>query len=110
MLTVGFSISKHYSNGELFSFSFFGHPKSCCSVPCDCCHEVTDHYQLQADYTAGLQQDTPQAKQIDIFTTPISFIIPAIADVYREHSPLEYCEIPPPKLKAPLADFQSYLL
>jgi hypothetical protein len=71
---------------------------------------VTDHYQLQADYTAGLEQDTPQAAQIDIFAAPVNFIIPAIADVYCDQSFFEYCEIPPPKLKDPLSSFQSFLL
>ncbi|MCF8235669.1 MAG: hypothetical protein K9G67_12220 [Bacteroidales bacterium] len=48
--TIGVTVNKHYSGGELYSVSLFGEADSCCEIPCDCCHEESETHQLKADY------------------------------------------------------------
>ena len=51
LLTVGVTISKHYSNGKLFSTALYGPAESCCEGECDCCAEETEFYRFSVEYT-----------------------------------------------------------
>ena len=48
--TIGITVNKHYSGGELYSVALFGEADSCCEIPCDCCQEESETHQLKADY------------------------------------------------------------
>ena len=48
--TVGITINKHYSGGELFSTSLFSAAESCCEEPCECCDDKTEVFRLTAQY------------------------------------------------------------
>lgn len=49
-LSIGIIVNKHYSAGELYSIALLGEPESCCDMPCDCCDDESDLYQLTGDY------------------------------------------------------------
>ena len=48
--TIGITVNKHYSGGELYSVALFGEADSCCEVPCDCCHEESETHQLKENF------------------------------------------------------------
>ena len=56
VLTVGITINKHYSGGELFSFALYGESDSCCDEPCDCCDDESEVIQFTADYLFSINQ------------------------------------------------------
>ncbi len=48
--TMGVTINRHYSGGELFSTSLFAEPESCCAAKCDCCHEESQVIKVEDDF------------------------------------------------------------
>lgn len=66
IFTIGITISKHYSKGELFSVALFGDAESCCENPCDCCSDETETYQLDVDYLQ-VYFDYNEIRKIDLF-------------------------------------------
>lgn len=48
--TIGITINKHYSGGELFSYALFGEADSCCEVNCECCEEESTTIKVEDDF------------------------------------------------------------
>lgn len=61
--TIGITVSKHYSNSELFSVAFWTNADSCCEIPCDCCSDETSYLYLDSDY---LQTSTIEIKKAQV--------------------------------------------
>ena len=107
ILTVGVTLNKHYSNGDLFSIALFGEAESCCEVPCDCCDEETEVIQFVADYISSDSNVDSDKKAIELFSA-IDFNV-LNTDVTVKHSSLiaSYTDLPPPKTKPSLSQIQS---
>lgn len=110
-LSVGIIVNKHYSAGELYSIALFGEPESCCDMPCDCCDDESDFYQLSGDYifpnnifeVAGLEVT-------NLIVRDEEHTYPAIKlDEYRAREFRKDIH-PPRKVNDFLSELQSYLL
>ena len=53
--TAGITVSRHYCGGNLSSVSIMTEPVSCCDME-GCCHNETQTYQIDDDFTATLLQ------------------------------------------------------
>ncbi len=109
-LTVGVNITKHYSGGELFSISLIGDAKSCCEIPCDCCSDESDLYQLKADYIFSNYHFESDVETVDLFQFYSSIIDIVTIDRIKNSNYLVFTDIPPPESKDYLSKIQSYLL
>jgi hypothetical protein len=112
VLTVGASVSRHYSGGELFSIALYGEADSCCEVPDDCCDDETDLIQFSADYVITSSSSIDhQDISINLFTD-YSFIgilnVFGTDEITRIIYPSDHH--PPRETDAFLAQIQSYLL
>jgi hypothetical protein len=107
--TVGFTIHKHYSRGELYSYSVFTSPESCCEGVCNCCDEVSETFQLRLDYTANLDQVQLKVPEITHFT---AFAVEPVRDCIERVVAGHYFDqdLPPPDLPATLSLLQTFLL
>ncbi|MDZ7742486.1 MAG: hypothetical protein U5Q03_12240 [Bacteroidota bacterium] len=48
--TIGVTINKHFSDGELYSVALFTDADSCCAVDCNCCHEESETHQVKDEF------------------------------------------------------------
>ncbi|MCF8229040.1 MAG: hypothetical protein K9G58_13315 [Bacteroidales bacterium] len=48
--TIGITIHKHYSHGELYSVALFGNADPCCEMDCGCCYEESETYRLTEEF------------------------------------------------------------
>ena len=110
ILTVGVSLSKHYSNGDLFSIAFFGEAESCCEVPCDCCAEETEVIQFDKDYIGSPTHFNTEQVVIDLFSADDFLVLSIEAFHQQPRKVTYYSNLPPPKLKSTLSEIQSFLL
>ena len=111
VLSVGVIVNKHYSGGELFSVALFGEPESCCEMPCDCCDNETELYQLTGDYI--FSYCLFEVADLEV----LSFILnneefTSSAEILCEYCSVEYRKYihPPRKVNHFLSEIQSYLL
>ncbi len=112
VLTVGASISRHYSGGELYSFAIDGEADSCCEVPADCCDDETDLIQFSAEYVLSPTTNVDHGEiSIDLFADYSFIELLNVFDV-DEYTRIVY----PPDLHPPretstyLSQIQAYLL
>jgi len=111
ILTIGISINKHFSGGELYSFALFGEAKSCCDSPCHCCNDETIVIQFSADYLFTTDNDL----QVKTSITELFWdIFPKLECVHVEAQDFlnDYIlvGIPPPGINKLLAQKQNFLL
>ncbi|PSK82367.1 HYC_CC_PP family protein [Prolixibacter denitrificans] len=84
--TIGVTINKHYSNGQLFDVSVYTAAQSCCSPGhhMDGCHDTHEHYQVVNDFLASNFDNDFQAPVMN-FIAPVmvvpAFELPVIAEV-----------------------------
>lgn len=50
VVTMGVTINKHYSGGNLYSISLFFEAESCCERDCDCCSDESQTYKIDDDF------------------------------------------------------------
>lgn len=50
VVTMGITINKHYSGGNLYSISLFFEVESCCERDCDCCYDESHTYKIDDDF------------------------------------------------------------
>ena len=108
-ITVGITVNKHYSGGELFSFAIFGEPESCCADVCNCCDEETETIQFQADYTFSIDTFTPVQVELELFAIAIPLINLEATPVFAA-SRLTDQDLPPPAKQPAFSFIQSFLL
>lgn len=109
VVTLGFTINKHYSGGELFSIAIYSEPESCCADVCNCCDEESETIQFLVDFTFSLDNFDSTPVEIEIFTVALSIAISEPEAVFA-NSELFYQDLPPPDELTALSYFQSYLL
>jgi hypothetical protein len=112
VLTVGISISRHYSGGELYSFALYGEADSCCEIPSDCCDNELDVIQFTADYvfSSSTEQDNTNIA-IDLFADSSIHLlqqVKGVDEVVRLVYPIDFH--PPRETTSYLSQIQSYRL
>ena len=110
VLTVGVHITKHFSDGDLYSISLFGDAKSCCELPCNCCSDESDLYQLHADYIFSNSHFESDVESIDLFQFYTSIIDVITIDRVNNINYFVFTDIPPPESKDYLSKIQTFLL
>lgn len=112
VLTVGTSISRHYSGDELYSIALYGEADSCCEVPSECCDDETDVIQFIADYVFSISTSLDHNETvIDLFADYAINILPQLDnmdDIVRIYYPID--SHPPRETGTYLSEIQSYLL
>ena len=112
VITVGVSISRHYSGGELYSIAFFGEADSCCEVPMDCCDDESDVIQFTVDYLNTPQEGLDHGEIILDLISDVSsselFSHENKKEITRAIHPRD--AHPPPDQATYLAEIQAYLL
>lgn len=109
VITLGFTINKHYSGGELFSFAIFGEPESCCADVCNCCDEETQTIQFHADYVFSIANFNHDQVELELFAVALPLSNVEIASVVS-HTTLSDQDLPPPGKQSTLSLIQAYLL
>ena len=110
VLTIGVHITKHFSDGDLYSISLFGDAKSCCEMPCDCCSDESDLYQLKADYIFSNYHFKSSFEIVDLLQFHSSIIDFITVDKDNKTNYFAFTDIPPPESKDFLSKIQTYLL
>ncbi len=64
--TMGLVISKHYCGDSFVSISFFTEGESCCKMG-GCCHNETDFYQVDEDFSITTFLEIPDASEFNLF-------------------------------------------
>ena len=112
VITVGVSISRHYSGDELYSIALYGEADSCCEVPMDCCDDESDVIQFRVDYLNTPQESLDHQEIIlDLFSDIYSLELLSYdndEDILRVIYPLD--AHPPREQATYLAETQAYLL
>ena len=109
LVTLGFTINKHYSSGELFSFALFAEPESCCADICSCCEEETVTVQFLADYLVSVESFEEATIELELFPIeqPLEIAKPESVLVSNE---ITDQDLPPPDNQTKLSFYQTYLL
>ena len=107
-ITLGFTVNKHYSGGELFSFALFGEPESCCDDVCDCCDEESETIQFLADYMFSVDKSDDLSSEVVLIIANV-LLNDIINDI--DSRPIYVnADLPPPKNSSTLSLFQSFIL
>lgn len=109
VVTLGFTINKHYSGGELFSLAVFSEPESCCEDVCSCCDEESETVQFLVDYTFSADNFKATPSEVQLFAVALAFTF-AEPKLVLTDSELIDQHLPPPDNLTTLSYFQSYLL
>lgn len=60
--TTGFTISKHYCENTLVSYSLYTEAEACCEdISDECCHDVSEHFQVKQEFVTtsfSFEKDT----------------------------------------------------
>ncbi len=109
VVTLGFTVNKHYSSGELFSLAIFSEPESCCADVCDCCDEESETVQFLVDYTFTDDNIESVPVEVELFAVILSF---TNAETELAISNIEFIDqdLPPPDNLTTLSFHQSFLL
>lgn len=108
IVTMGFTVSKHYCGDNLVSISVNHEAKSCCDSD-NCCHNETNHYQLEDDFVYSFVATDIQIQNIDILFPVIFTVLNSETEINND-SEIHIFESPPPqKIQTVLSLYQSYL-
>jgi hypothetical protein len=109
VVTLGFTVNKHYSGGELFSMAIFGEPDSCCEDVCDCCDENSETVQFLVDYTFSIDNFESIPTELELFTTALLLSLQEPVLVLAKIEFIDQ-DLPPPDNLTRLSYNQAFLL
>ena len=109
VVTLGFTVNKHYSGGELFSLSIFSEPESCCADVCNCCDEDSETVQFLADYTFVVDNFDTTPGEVELLASLIT-ITTAEPELVITKTEFTDKDLPPPDNLTTLSFHQSFLL
>ena len=107
--TMGLVISKHYCGDSFVSISLFTEGESCCEMD-GCCHNETNFYQVDKDFSIISLSEIPVASEFNLFGFTILLneaneeFIDVAKNLIVSESP------PPPPIQITLSKRQVYLL
>ena len=64
--TVGFAVSKHYCGDALVDIAFNENAENCCDTG-SCCHNETQLYQLDEDFSMPQIANAPELQEIAVW-------------------------------------------
>ncbi|MCF8219211.1 MAG: hypothetical protein K9I29_09170 [Bacteroidales bacterium] len=106
--TTGFTVSKHYCENTLVSYSLYTEAEACCEdISDECCHDVSEHLQVDQEFVT-----TSFSLGKDTFLTS-KFIQSSISFLKRESSSGKITVTEnsfPHKTHLPLVRLQKFLL
>lgn len=115
LLTLGFTVSRHYCGGALVHVALFSDEASSCSeggMTCEadgCCQDEHQVFQLDEDYAAPAVQEHVTYFQVIL----AEFLVPVVGSIYllEANSAFTPAEPPPPReVTNLLSDIQVYRL
>jgi hypothetical protein len=107
--TSGISLSMHYCDGELVSFSINKQVKACCDEVGGCCKNKTLHFEIKEDFENPLQVNKTKTVALDILF-PILFVLNfELLDEKDIATHSLYDASSPPTMQTHLALLQVYL-
>ena len=105
--TMGFTISAHYCGENLKTISVVNDPDSCCDIPDGCCHDETDTFRIDDDYSSS----TFNFESKLIVSLLLDYSIPFTEELSAKNFPISnFIEPPPPTIKQVLSRIQVYIL
>jgi len=109
--TAGLVVSKHYSNGELYSSSLFGEAEPCCADDemCSCCSTETEFFQVEDDFISTSFQ-LPVMVCLQSFISPMNEISESQKTSFTFTSPYSYLSHAPPEDSELLSFIQVFLI
>lgn len=106
--TIGITINKHYSGGELFSYALFGEADSCCEVNCECCEEESTTIKVEDDFVST-SFDLIKIIVSEVFQNAIDSIFAEASEPGLKKASPEIDKSPPP-IRSGEKYTQAYLL
>ncbi|MCF8229043.1 MAG: hypothetical protein K9G58_13300 [Bacteroidales bacterium] len=94
--TIGVTVNKHYSAGELYSVALFGEADSCCEVDCDCCHEESETYQVKDEFISS-SFDLAKVYFTEAITLLYEKLVQDLFGTDKTQACLEQDKSPPPE-------------
>ena len=114
ILTVGASVSKHYSGGELYSVALYGEADSCCEDQdnCECCDDESEIIQFNADYVFSISSILDHnITSIDLFADYTLSVLSLDDEISHNRRIFYRTDIHPPRETSKfLSQIQTYLL
>ena len=105
--TMGLTIDKHYCGTRLVSVGILNEAESCCDMDDDCCHNDTETFKLNVDYTYS--QINTDFNQVPTELSALSFCYLSFFEGNTSDVVFSIY-IPPRKTQTTLSDFQTYRL
>jgi hypothetical protein len=105
--TTGMTVYKHYCGDDLKSVSVNSAPKSCCEVPCGCCHNESFSVKINDDFSVT-------AFNFDFHQVEIA--VPVVCQLFIIDLPVQpkmvepKYDLPPPPIQTILSSLQTYRL
>jgi len=109
IITIGFTVNKHYSRGELFSIAIFSEPESCCAHACNCCDEESETIQFLVDYTFTIDNIELIPSEVELFVVTIALTLEEPELVLTDSDFFDK-DLPPPDKPSTLSFYQNFLL
>ncbi len=109
VVTLGFTINKHYSGGELFSIAVYSEPESCCEDVCNCCDEESETVQFLVDYTISTDNFESSLSELELFAVAIVLSNFDTEFIYAAPELIDQ-DLPPPDKLTTLSFYQNFLL
>jgi hypothetical protein len=72
--TGGVTIFRHYC-GETLTKTTIDHRGSCCSHPCDRCHDRAVTYQVKDTFMPAVRSSVPPSQGMDLFLQPLPVLV-----------------------------------
>ncbi len=108
--TTGFTITKHYCSGNLVDVAINSAPESCCGDDGGgCCTDESETFQLKENVTPVQSIDLDQEFSFEIQMLVNDLFEVNLPEISESSSYFEI-NIPPPDVRAFLADIQSFRL
>ena len=108
--TTGFTITKHYCGGNLVDVAINATPKTCCDInKGGCCTDESETFQLKENVTPVQSIDLDQEFSFDIQVLVNDLFEVNLPEISESDFYFEI-NIPPPDIRAFLADIQSFRL
>jgi dihydroorotate dehydrogenase len=86
VVTMGVTINKHYSGGNLYSISLFFEAESCCEKDCDCCSDESQTYKIDDNFlvTNISQPEIPSMQLLASKKQLINTVLPSLFETQNK--------------------------
>lgn len=106
--TMGFAVSKHYCGDALVDVAYNENAENCCDTG-SCCHNETQVFQLDEDFSMPQIANAPDLQEIAIFGVTL-FTINQTPAEHLEETSYQNNSLPPSTVNEALSLRQVFLL